>query len=56
MPDIGSTLKSTPRRRGITDMSLASVDMFSSENETATRPVRFSKLASNSWRNVRVSS
>ena len=53
MPDMGSTLKSTPRRMGIMDMSLAFVEIFSSENETATRPVRFSKLASNSWRNVR---
>jgi len=38
------------------DMSSASVEMLESEKETATRPVRFSKLASNSCLNVLVSS
>ena len=37
-------------------MSSASVEMLESEKETATRPVRFSKLASNSCLNVLMSS
>ena len=55
MPQSGSTLKSTPSKSGAMDMSSASVEMLESEKETATRPVRFSKLASNSCLNVLLS-
>ena len=53
---MGSTLKSTPKSTGSMEMSFALVEMLSSPKETATNPVRFSKLASNSCLNVRGSS
>ena len=47
-----STLKSRPIQRGAWGMSATDFEMFSSEKLIATSPLRFSKLASNSWRNV----
>ena len=54
--DMGDTLKSRPTSRGSTGISLISVLMLASLKLIATKPLRFSKLASNSWRNVRESS
>ena len=56
IPDIGSMLKSTPSSKGRTARSWTFLSTLSSEKLMATRPERFSKLASNSWRNVRASS
>ena len=41
------------RRIGKTFISFASADIFISPKDTATKPVKFSKLASNSCLNVR---
>ena len=54
--DMGDTLKSRPTSRGSTGISLISGAMLASLKLIATRPLRFSKLASNSCRKVRLSS